>query len=257
MNYKFVSNKSLGQNFLIDLNVINNIIKFINPSRHDLMIEIGPGLGALTDPMCRILDQLIAIEYDRTLADKLNYLNNLKIYVQDVLKFDFFDFFNKSNHFVRIFGNLPYNISVKLLFYLFPFNKHIVDMHFMFQKEVADRLLAIPGTKHYGRLSIIVQYYYDINFLFNVSSKSFFPIPKVNSIFLKLKPHKKLIYYVKNMNQLYLITKIAFSQRRKMIKNSLSLLFNERVLELLSIDSTMRAENLSIEQYCKLSNYIS
>ncbi|XBC38842.1 MAG: 16S rRNA (adenine(1518)-N(6)/adenine(1519)-N(6))-dimethyltransferase RsmA [Buchnera aphidicola (Melaphis rhois)] len=255
-----IINKNLGQNFLIDSDVIRNIINSINPKKTDIMIEIGSGLGALTTHIHKFLNKLFIIEYDKHLASRLflsfGNVNSIKIFVQDVLKFNFSCIEKKNYDSIRIFGNLPYNISVILLLYLFKYD-NIFDMHFMFQREVANRLVALPGTKSYGRLSIISQYHCKIMRLFDVYPKSFRPIPKVSSTFLRLVPYKDQEHYVKNIHNLEKVTALAFNKRRKMIKHSLSELFSENILIKLKVDPRLRAENLSITQYCILSNYIS
>ncbi|XBC43438.1 MAG: 16S rRNA (adenine(1518)-N(6)/adenine(1519)-N(6))-dimethyltransferase RsmA [Buchnera aphidicola (Meitanaphis flavogallis)] len=257
---KHIVKKQLGQNFLIDTHIINNIINSISPKKTDIMIEIGPGLGALTLGFSNLLHKLFVIERDKDLVTRLHVslcgIKNLKIFSKDVLTFDFSCIENNFYNSIRIFGNLPYNISVTLLFYLFRYD-NIFDMHFMFQKEVANRLLALPGTKDYGKLSIISQYFCKITRLFDVSPRSFRPVPKVCSTFLKLVPYKKKRYYIKNMTNFKKVITLAFSKRRKVIRNSLSELFSEDILKNLSIDPMLRAENISIMQYCVLSNYIS
>ncbi|XRX42510.1 MAG: 16S rRNA (adenine(1518)-N(6)/adenine(1519)-N(6))-dimethyltransferase RsmA [Buchnera aphidicola (Eriosoma harunire)] len=250
--------KKLGQHFLIDQSVINKIINVINPKNIELLIEIGPGLGSLTRSMLLLIDDLYVIEIDKQLVNKLkNFTNSYKliIFCQDVLSFDFFSFLNIKKN-VRVFGNLPYNISTAVLLHLIKYVSVFYDMNFMLQKEVADRILAQPDSKNYGRLSIIIQYFFDVKFLFEVSSKSFFPEPKVTSVFLKFKPYITYQYTLRDVSYLSLITKLAFGQRRKMIKNSLSNLFNEHNLIKLGISPLLRAENLSIIEYCCLANYL-
>ncbi|XBC38306.1 MAG: 16S rRNA (adenine(1518)-N(6)/adenine(1519)-N(6))-dimethyltransferase RsmA [Buchnera aphidicola (Floraphis choui)] len=256
---KHIIKRRLGQNFLIDNDVIDNIIKSINPKKTDVIIEIGSGLGALTYHIYKFLYKLFIIEYDQDLATRLYLsfkdIDNIVIFVEDVLKFNFFCIEKNFCNSIRVFGNLPYNISVPLLLYLFKYN-NIFDMHFMFQREVANRLLALPGTKSYGRLSVIAQYFCKITHLFDVSPECFRPIPKVCSTFIRLVPYKSKEYYVRDINNLAKITKLAFGKRRKIIKNSLSELFSENILKKLKIDPMLRAENLSVIQYFKLSNYI-
>ncbi|XBC39858.1 MAG: 16S rRNA (adenine(1518)-N(6)/adenine(1519)-N(6))-dimethyltransferase RsmA [Buchnera aphidicola (Chaetogeoica yunlongensis)] len=255
--HNFFYNSKLGQNFLIDSKIIDKIISSICPKKYDFMVEIGPGLGALTYPICNILKQLVVIEYDKKLGSKLfNNLDNVKVFINDALKFDFFNLTRYSDKKIRMIGNLPYNISVSLLIYLFQFSDKIIDIHFMFQKEVADRLLAIPGTKSYGCLSIITQYYFTVQWLFNISPDSFYPKPNVFSTLVRLIPCRIKKFYVKDINILSYITKLAFSQRRKKIKNSLSSLFDIDALQKFSINPNLRAEDLSLEQYCLLSNII-
>jgi len=250
--------KKLGQHFLIDFEIINKIVDAVSLSSGDVMIEIGPGLGALTYPISKILNKLVVIEYDGKLGIKLSKnIDNIQVFITNVLEFDFQKLINHVGKSIRVIGNLPYNISVPLLFYLFKFNNFIVDMNFMFQKEVANRLLAQPGTKNYSRLSVIAQYYCDISLHFDVPPESFFPIPKIISTFIQLKPHNFNNIFATNVNKLSSVTALAFCQRRKMIKNSLSSLFNSNIFKQLNIDPCSRAQDLSIQEYCLLSNYIN
>ncbi|CAL4319672.1 Ribosomal RNA small subunit methyltransferase A [Buchnera aphidicola (Eriosoma grossulariae)] len=250
--------KFLGQNFLINQIIIDQIVHSINPKLKDILVEIGPGLGALTKKISGFVDELIVIEVDPNLINKLKkykFSKKLKIFLSNVLYFNFLNLFNKKKN-IRIFGNLPYNISTEIIIYLTQFSNIIDDMNFMLQKEVANRLLAKPNTKSYGRLSVIVQYFFNVNFLFNIHSESFFPIPKVQSSFLKFIPHIDCPYFLKNIDTLSFVTKIAFNQRRKIILNSLRGFFNSCILNKLGISPFLRAENISVEQYCVLANYI-
>ncbi|WP_422667095.1 16S rRNA (adenine(1518)-N(6)/adenine(1519)-N(6))-dimethyltransferase RsmA [Buchnera aphidicola] len=255
---KHIPLKKFGQNFLIDKIIINNIIQWINPKNSEVLVEIGPGLAALTEPICNMVDSLIIIEIDSNLLELLknkNFFSKLIIFNKNALTFDYLKLFHNQK-LIRIFGNLPYNISVSLIIYLFKKIYIIKDMHFMIQKEVADRLIATPGNKSYGRLSILAQYYCHIKIIFNVLPESFFPIPKVYSVFVQLIPRKKYPIYVYDINILSYITNIAFQKRRKILRHSLSSLFSVDKLITLGIDPTLRAENISVLQYCKLANYL-
>ncbi|CAL4319673.1 16S rRNA (adenine(1518)-N(6)/adenine(1519)-N(6))-dimethyltransferase RsmA [Buchnera aphidicola] len=252
--------KKFGQNFLIDKTIINKIIKFLDPQKNELLVEIGPGLAALTKPICQIVDSLIVIEIDAHLLKLLNgseFLKKLIIFNQDALNFNYFKLFNKEKRLMRIFGNLPYNISISLIINLFNYINNIKDMNFMIQKEVAQRLIAIPGSKKYGRLSILAQYYCNIEMIFQVLPKSFFPIPKVHSVFINLMPRKNYTIYVQDINMLSNLTRIAFQKRRKMLRHSLKSVFSLKRLIKLGIDPTSRAENISVVQYCQMANYLS
>lgn len=251
--------KSLSQIFLQDQNIINTIIKIINIQKNQKIIEIGPGLGALTTHIINIVDYLIVIEQDSNLANRLFQISNKKNYKiinQNVLMTDFFHLAQQAKQKLRLIGNLPYHISTKLIIYLLKYINVIHDMHFMFQKEVAKRFLANPNSKEYGSLSIIMQYYYKMVPLLNIPMTAFIPIPKVESTMIKLSPHKHSPYPAINIRQLSLLTKLAFSQRRKFIKNSLSTLFNTTDIIQQGIDVTLRAENLTIYQYCMLANIL-
>ena len=203
--------KNLGQNFHEDRMVLQEIIDTIKPNKEDSIIEIGPGIGALTFPIAEYLDHLNVIEIDRDLISILNAQNNNKITIfnADALTFDFNHFSTK----IRIIGNLPYNISSPLLFHLLNYRKNIIDMTFMLQKEVVERIVATPGTKTYGRLSVVIQAFFDTELMFIVPRESFNPQPKIESAILYLKI--KSTPLVQNIKPLEEIVKLAFSQRRK------------------------------------------
>jgi len=223
-----LARKRFGQNFLNDQFVIESIVSAINPQKGQAMVEIGPGLAALTEPVGERLDELTVIELDRDLAARLQthpFLGpKLTIYQQDAMTMNFGELSEKLGQPLRVFGNLPYNISTPLMFHLFSYTDAIADMHFMLQKEVVNRLVAGPNSKAYGRLSVMAQYFCNV---------------------------------VKELRVLCRITTEAFNQRRKTIRNSLGNTFTVEVLAKLGIDPAMRAENISVEQYCKLANYIS
>ncbi|CAL4319839.1 Ribosomal RNA small subunit methyltransferase A [Buchnera aphidicola (Protaphis terricola)] len=257
---QYISLKKFSQNFLVDYNVIQKIIRFINPKLNQKLVEIGPGLAALTQPICNIIDKLIVIEIDKNLLIRLkkySFYSKLIVFCEDALKFNYFKLLSQKNELIRIFGNLPYNISTPLILSLFKKNKIIKDMNFMLQKEVAERLIAAPGNKSYCRLSIIAQYYCSIKKILYVPSKCFKPRPKVDSVFVNLIPYTKYSpYFTFDINVLSDITNIAFRKRRKMLRNSLGKIFSEKILIELGIDLKLRPENISISKYCKLSNYI-
>jgi len=251
--------KKYGQNFLINQNIVQDIIKIINPKIKDTLVEIGPGLAALTKPICQLLEKLIVIEVDLNLISllkKRSFYSKLKIFYQDALTFDFRNLFYQKNQLIRVFGNLPYNISTSLIIFLFSKIQFIQDMNFMLQKEVAERLIAVPGNKSYGRLSIISQYYCNIKILLNVGPENFRPIPKVHSVFVNLTPHIDSPYFVYDINILSNITKHAFQNRRKILRHTLKSFFSEKQLIQLDINPNLRAENISIFQYCQLANFI-
>ncbi|QCI26664.1 16S rRNA (adenine(1518)-N(6)/adenine(1519)-N(6))-dimethyltransferase RsmA [Buchnera aphidicola (Thelaxes californica)] len=255
-----IPNRNLGQNFLLNQDIIKKIICLINPQIQQFFLEIGPGLGALTVPLCKITENVIVIEIDHRMVNflKKKIINSkIKILHDNALHFNYQNIFKyNSNHYpVRVIGNLPYNISIQLILLFLKRIDFIHDMHFMVQYEVGCRLIALPGNKHYGRISIISQYYCDIIPLIIVDSNSFYPSPKVKSYFIKFKPHKNK-YPIVNIEILSLITKTAFSQRRKIIKHSLSSLFSLHTLLKLNINPLLRAQNLTIIDYCVLSNYL-
>mgnify|MGYP000238798005 FL=1 len=239
--------KRFGQNFLVDQQVINQIVSTIAPKRMDSIIEIGPGKGALTFPLIDHLDHIHVIEIDRDLISLLQKKSNKKITIHesDALVFNF-DQFTKN---IRIVGNLPYNISSPLLFHLLNYRDSIIDMTFMLQKEVVDRIVAAPGSKVYGRTSVIMQAFFDTELMFVVPKESFNPQPKIESAILYLKTKSKPL--VQNSKPLEEIVKIAFSQRRKTLKNCLKSVLNQSQTD---IDLSQRAEMLSVKNFVTLMN---
>jgi len=239
--------KRFGQNFLVDQQVINQIVSTISPKRSDSVIEIGPGKGALTFPLIDHLENIHVIEIDRDLISLLQNKNNKKITIHesDALVFNFDQF--KQN--IRIVGNLPYNISSPLLFHLLNYRDNIIDMTFMLQKEVVDRIVALPGSRVYGRISVIMQAFFDTELMFVVPKESFDPQPKIESAILYLKTKSEPL--VQNSKPLEEIVKIAFSQRRKTLKNCLKSVLNQSQTD---IDLSQRAEMLSVENFVTLMN---
>lgn len=239
--------KRFGQNFLVDHRIINQIISTISPKNDDSIVEIGPGKGAITFPLLEYLDHLSVIEIDRDLVSmlELEEQEKLTIYQSDALTFDFSQISNK----IRVIGNLPYNISSPLLFHLLDYRDQIVDMTFMLQKEVVDRIVAPPGNKTYGRLSVMMQAFYEVELMFVVPKESFEPQPKIESAILYLKTKEQPL--VKNSKPLEEIVKLAFSQRRKTLKNCLKSVLNQSQTE---IDLSQRAEMLSTENFVTLMN---
>jgi len=239
--------KRFGQNFLVDQQIINQIVSTISPKKNDHIIEIGPGKGALTFPLIGYLENIHVIEIDRDLIALLQKKNNIKITIHesDALVFNFDQFKQK----VRIVGNLPYNISSPLLFHLLNYRDNIIDMTFMLQKEVVDRIVAPPGSKVYGRISVIMQTFFDTELMFVVPKESFDPQPKIESAILYLKTKKQPL--VQNSKPLEEIVKVAFSQRRKTLKNCLKSVLNQSQTD---IDLSQRAEMLSAENFVTLMN---
>ena len=239
--------KRFGQNFLVDQQIINQIVSTISPKKNDNIIEIGPGKGALTFPLIDYLESIHVIEIDRDLIALLQKKNNIKITIHesDALVFNFDQFKQK----VRIVGNLPYNISSPLLFHLLNYRDNIIDMTFMLQKEVVDRIVALPGSKVYGRISVIMQTFFDTELMFVVPKESFDPQPKIESAILYLNTKKQSL--VQNSKPLEEIVKIAFSQRRKTLKNCLKSVLNQSQTD---IDLSQRAEMLSVENFVTLMN---
>ncbi|CAL4319116.1 16S rRNA (adenine(1518)-N(6)/adenine(1519)-N(6))-dimethyltransferase RsmA [Buchnera aphidicola] len=256
---KFFYKKHFGQCFLKNKKIIDKIIKTISPEKKKYTYcEIGPGLASLTKPISIFLNKLFVIDIDKDVfkyfKKKKFFSNKVVFFLENVLKFNFLNIFKKKK--IKIFGNLPYNISTILILKLLKFISIIKDMNFMFQKEVALRLFAKPGNKNYGRLSIIVQKFFKIFILFDVNPSSFYPKPKVFSTFVRLEPIESIIYNYKYIKILEKITFIAFQQRRKMIKKNFSSLFSENFLLKLGINPNDRAENIPKEKYYAMSDYI-
>lgn len=255
---KHQAKKRFGQHFLSDAHIINLIIKHIQPKPDDQMLEIGPGLGALTKPILPMLNHLQVIEIDRDVINHLTHIggDKLTIHNVDALKVDL-DKITDPDKPLRVIGNLPYNISTPLIFHLLETAPRISDMHFMLQKEVIDRITASPGTKDYGRLSVMVQYRCDTEYLFFVGPESFSPPPKVDSAVVKLIPWVEKPFTATDEAMLSNVVTQAFSQRRKTLRNTLKKLIDADQLITLGIDPTQRAETLSVSQFVAISNRIS
>lgn len=253
--------KRFGQNFLNDDHIIQSIVAAINPQKSDFLIEIGPGLGALTEPVAEQIDHLTVIELDRDLAERLRHhpflQQKLTVIEQDVMRFDFQQLATDAKQPLRIFGNLPYNISTPLMFHLFQYHDVIQDMHFMLQKEVVNRLCAGANSKAYGKLTIMAQYFCQVIPVLEVPPTAFKPAPKVDSAVVRLVPHKVLPHPVKDLYWLNRVCTQAFNQRRKTLRNSLMDLFTAEQLTALQINLTDRAENLTIADYARLANWLA
>lgn len=252
--------KRFGQNFLQDQTIISRIITTIRPQLQDVVVEIGPGLGALTAPLLKACGRLQVIELDRDVIAPLEAacagLGELTVHQGDVLKFDFKRLATDDTA-LRVVGNLPYNISTPLLFHLFEQLSVIKDMHFMLQKEVVVRMAAKPSTKAYGRLSVMVQYYCEVEHLFDVPPEAFNPPPKVNSSIVWLKPHAHRPLNATQEAMLETVVREAFNQRRKTLNNSLKALIQGKDLQQMGIDPNQRAENVSVSDYVKLAQALS
>ncbi|MDG2915402.1 16S rRNA (adenine(1518)-N(6)/adenine(1519)-N(6))-dimethyltransferase RsmA [Bisgaard Taxon 10/6] len=257
--------KRFGQNFLHDDNVIQSIVAAIYPQKGQFLVEIGPGLGALTEPVADRLDRLTVVELDRDLAERLRHHpflhQKLNVIETDAMQFDFGKLYEEQNLAgqglkLRVFGNLPYNISTPLIFHLLQFHDKIQDMHFMLQKEVVKRLCAAPNSKAYGRLTIMTQYFCRVMPVLEVPPTAFKPAPKVDSAVVRLIPHKELPHPAKDLYWLNRVTSQAFNQRRKTLRNALSTLFSPENLTALGVDLTARAENLTIADYVRLANWL-
>lgn len=245
--------KRFGQHFLIDEGVIEMIVRAIAPRPHDTMIEIGPGLSALTAPLMRVLEHLTVVELDRDLADRLHTghsADRLTVVQGDALRVDF----SKLGKELRIVGNLPYNISSPLLFHLVGYADFVRDQHFMLQREVIDRMAAGPGTSDYGRLSVMLQSRYEITKLFDVPAVAFDPPPKVVSAMVRMVPLSVGRLQPKSAQAFEQVVAKAFAQRRKMLRRGLGDWVGVIDWDGLEILETARAEELSVAQFVRLAD---
>ncbi|MFT4630390.1 MAG: 16S rRNA (adenine1518-N6/adenine1519-N6)-dimethyltransferase [Dinoroseobacter sp.] len=250
--------KSLGQNFLQDPNIIRKIVASLNIKKDDVVMEIGPGRGALTELMLALAGQLHLVEFDRDLArywrQRAEENSNLLVHECDVLKFDLEEVLAPTERRIKIIGNLPYNISSPVLFHLMPFAARIDSQVVMLQKEVVDRMSANSGNKQYGRLSVMLQYRYQIENLFKVPANAFFPPPKVESAIARLTPKQIIERPVNSLLDFEKIVKQAFSQRRKTLRNTLKGCLSAEQMESVGVSPTNRAEVLSVDNFVDLTN---
>jgi 16S rRNA (adenine1518-N6/adenine1519-N6)-dimethyltransferase len=256
---KHVARKRFGQNFLIDPQVIADIVNAVAPKRDDCVVEIGPGLGALTDPLLKRLDHLHVVEIDRDIISRLKKKyspDQLTIHAGDALDFDFSSLSDEKSS-LHVVGNLPYNISTPLLFHLAGFAHLVYDMHFMLQKEVVERMVAEPGSSDFGRLSVMLQYRFVMDWLLDVPPESFEPAPKVDSAVIRLIPRVPGEIAVKDESRFAALVSAAFAQRRKMLRNNLKGILDDGGFEKLKIPPTVRAEDLSVEDYVRIANTLT
>ena len=247
--------KKFGQNFLVDEQVVADIISAIRPEPDDNLVEIGPGLGALTRPLLKKLKRLHVVEIDRDIIARLEsdyQKDKLVIHAGDALEFDFASLPAP----LRIVGNLPYNISSPLLFHFAAYAERIKDMHFMLQNEVVERMVADPSTPEYGRLSVMLQYRFYLEKLLDVPPESFRPAPKVDSAIVRMIPLPAIEVAVRNEKAFAAVVRTAFGQRRKTLRNTLRGYLDEEDFEKLGIDAQLRAENLGVAEFIKVANYL-
>jgi len=251
--------KRFGQNFLVDERIINGIIGAICPEPTDNMVEIGPGLGALTRPLLKKLNHLHVVEIDRDIIARLEHEYpqgqqecSLTIHAGDALAFDIATLPAP----LRIVGNLPYNISSPLLFHFAAHAGRIQDMHFMLQNEVVERMVASPSTSEYGRLSVMLQYRFNMEKLLDVPPGSFRPAPKVDSAIVRMIPLAADEIQVNNEKLFAAIVRTAFGQRRKTMRNTMRNFLKEEDFESLGINAQLRAENLGVAEYTAIANYL-
>lgn len=251
-----IPRKRFGQNFLIDDGIIAGIISVIMPRRGDNLVEIGPGLGALTDPLLTRLDRLQVVEIDRDLIARLHGLyppERLVIHEGDVLEFDFASLGDD----LRVVGNLPYNISTPLLFRFAAYARHIRDVHVMLQREVVERMVAVPGDSEFSRLSVMLQYRFDMEKLIDVPADSFDPAPKVESAVVRLTPLNPLPHPAHNETLFAEVVSRAFSQRRKTLRNTLKGMVSAEQLAALGINAGARAQELSVADFVRIADAVS
>ena len=252
--------RRFGQNFLVSPGIIRKIVDAIGPRPGDTVVEIGPGLGAITEPLLERIDHLHVVEIDRDLIARLSSRfppGRLTIHEGDALEFDFGAL--KGPGPLKIVGNLPYNISSPLLFHLVAFAPLVHDMHFMLQKEVVDRMVAEPGSKDFGRLSVMLQYHYHMERMFIVPPGSFNPAPRVDSAIVRMIPKKVGVEdaTAKDLGLFARVVTAAFSQRRKMLRNTLREFISETDLAALGIRPTARAEDIAVADYVRLANALA
>ena len=248
--------KRFGQNFLQDSRIIADIVQAVRPQPADTVVEIGPGLGAITEPLAAKLDCLHVCEIDRDIIGYLKtrpYAGKLVIHEGDVLQFDFANVPGRK----KIVGNLPYNISTPLLFHLSRYADEVEDMHFMLQKEVVERMVAEPGSNDFGRLSVMLQYFFEMEKLLDVPPEAFSPAPKVDSAVVRLIPAKYRIGQAQDFEQFAALVKQAFHQRRKTIRNNLKGLADDNDLQAAGISPQDRAEHIAPEKYVALANLLA
>lgn len=254
---KHIPRKRFGQNFLTDQLVLSQIIRAINPQPGDIMVEIGPGLAAMTQLLLEGVPQMHVVELDRDLVARLkkNFpAEKLVVHEGDALKFDFSSIPVPEGKKLRVVGNLPYNISSPLLFHLAGIAPLVQDQHFMLQKEVVERMVAEPGSKAYGRLSVMLQWRYHMDLLFIVPPEAFDPPPKVDSAIVRMIPKSDMLA-CEQANLEAVVTK-AFSQRRKVVRNCVVGMFTEQQLLDAGIDPQARPETIALEQYVNLARLL-
>ena len=252
---RHVPRKRFGQNFLNDEPVIAAIIAAIAPQPRDLVVEIGPGLGALTRPLAGALEHLHVIEIDRDIIAWLRTefpAARVTVHEGDALDFDF----GTLGASLRVVGNLPYNISTPLLFHLARHAGIVRDIHVMLQKEVVERMIAAPSTSEYGRLSVMLQYRFEMERILDVPAAAFKPVPKVESAVVRLTPYPRLPHPARDETALGKIVAAAFSQRRKTLRNSLRGYFDAAQFARLGVDAGLRAQDLGVADFVRMADAV-
>ena len=253
-----IARKRFGQHFLSDAGVIDDIVRGIDPRPGQALVEIGPGLGAMTDPVVHRCEHLTVVELDRDLAARLRQRPELTVVESDVLRVDFGALADQAmattGKKLRVIGNLPYNISTPILFHLLPWADKVQDQHFMLQKAVVDRMVASPGTKDFGRLSVMLQWRYDMENILDVPPEAFDPPPRVDSAIVRMVPLATPPAIDRNV--LSELVTVAFSQRRKILRHTLGAWINQRGLDV-SFDVQRRAEEVPVAEYLRLATAAS
>ena len=251
-----VARKRFGQNFLVDRGIVDAIVAAVRPQSGDQVVEIGPGLGALTEPLLAQVDHLHVVEIDRDLIARLKKKHppeRLTVHEGDALAFDFAGIGQR----LKVVGNLPYNISTPLLFHLANYADCVVDMHFMLQKEVVERMVAEPGDADFGRLSVMLQYRFWMEWLIDVPPESFDPPPKVDSAVVRLIPKPAGELRARDPERLASVVLAAFAQRRKMLRNTLKGVLDDAGFAALGIAPTLRPEDVPMDDYVRIANYLT
>jgi 16S rRNA (adenine1518-N6/adenine1519-N6)-dimethyltransferase len=252
---KHIPRKRFGQHFLADAGIVDAIVRAIDPKPADAMVEIGPGLAALTQPLVERLGSLTVIELDRDLAARLRSHGQLQVIESDVLKVDFGDLAGSlGKGKLRVVGNLPYNISTPILFHLLGFVDSVQDQHFMLQKEVVDRMVARPSTSDYGRLSVMLQWRYEMENVLFVPPQSFDPPPRVDSAVVRMVPRASPAAV--DARLLSELVQVAFSQRRKILRHTLGKWLTEKDFAG-EFDVQRRAEEVPVQEYLALAAAVS
>ena len=250
-----IARKRFGQHFLADTSVIDGIVKAVAPQPQDILVEIGPGLAALTQPLLECVHRLTVIELDRDLAARLRKQEGLTVIESDVLQVDFTALAaNMATHSLRVVGNLPYNISTPILFHLLDHASVIHDQHFMLQKEVIDRMVATPATAAYGRLSVMLQCRYAMEQVLFAPPHSFDPPPKVDSAVVRMQPHARPAAVPPAL--LAELVRVAFSQRRKLLRHTLGAWLQEKQFSG-DFDVQRRAEEVPVDEYVALAQTLA
>ncbi len=251
---KHIARKRFGQHFLADGIVIDGIVDAIDPRAGQALVEIGPGLGAMTDPLVERCQRLTVIELDRDLAARLRRRPELDVVESDVLRVDFGALAQRLGQKLRVVGNLPYNISTPILFHLQGAVEHVVDQHFMLQKEVCQRMAAAPGGKDYGRLSVMLQWRYHIETVLEVPPESFDPPPRVDSAVVRMIPWPDPSLLSPTL--LGELVQVAFSQRRKLLRHTLGRWLEARGADVV-FDVQRRAEEVPVAEYVALAQAVA